>query len=194
MAKEYPLSELEIKAWKFAHSAHKGVNRKFTEVPYFYHVRQVFKLVKKVDISPEMGAAALLHDTVEDVEEVTIDIIREEFGDVVANLVKELTSDDVMVKVMGKSEYLLDKMNTISDKALIIKLCDRYQNLSDHFTASDSFRKKYYNETKFIIDKLKESRQLNRKQIIIVDWIEGLLNMMEKRYIFKTLESFKLVK
>lgn len=194
MAKEYPLSELEIKAWKFAHSAHKGVNRKFTEVPYFYHVRQVFKLVKKVDISPEMGAAALLHDTVEDVEEVTIDIIREEFGDIVSNLVKELTSDDTMVKVMGKSEYLLDKMNTISDKALIIKLCDRYQNLSDHFTASDSFRKKYYNETKFIIDKLKESRQLNRKQTIVIDWIEGLLKMMEKRYIFKTLESFKLLK
>lgn len=194
MAKEYPLSDLEIKAWKFAHSAHKGVNRKFTEVPYFYHVRQVFKLVKKVDISEEMGAAALLHDTVEDVEEVTIDIIKKGFGDVVANLVKELTSDSEMVGIMGKPEYLLDKMNSMSDKALIIKLCDRYQNLSDHFTASDSFRRKYYKETKFIIDELKGSRQLNRKQTIVIDWIEGLLRMMEKRYIFKTLESFKLIK
>jgi (p)ppGpp synthase/HD superfamily hydrolase len=190
MSKEYPLSDLEIKAWKFARSSHDGIKRKFTGVPYFYHVRQVFKLVKKVDSRSELGAASLLHDTVEDVEEVTVDIIRSEFGDVVASLVKELTSDKDMVKVMGKPEYLLDKMCSMSDDALIIKLCDRYQNLSDHFTASDSFRSKYYKETKYIIDNLKQSRQLNRKQIIVTDWIEGLLKMMENRYILK-FESFK---
>jgi (p)ppGpp synthase/HD superfamily hydrolase len=193
VSKQYPLSELEIKAWKFARNAHEGINRKFSGVPYFYHVRQVFKLVKKIDSRDELGAAALLHDTVEDVEEITIDVINKEFGTIVANLVKELTSDKEMLDIMGKPEYLLDKMNVMSDDALIIKLCDRYQNLSDHFSASDKFRRKYYQETKFIIDNLKQSRQLNRKQTIIVDWIEGLLRMMERRYVL-TFESFKFTR
>ncbi len=193
MSKTYPLSELETKAWKFAHNAHDGIKRKFSGVPYFYHVRQVFKLVKKVDTRKELGAAALLHDTVEDVENITYDVIKKEFGKRVADLVKELTSNDELVSVMGKSEYLADKLLSISDDALIIKLCDRYQNLSDHFTSSDKFRDKYFKETNYIITKLKQDRHLNRKQQIILDWIEGLLSMMKKRYKLNTFESFKLL-
>lgn len=186
------LTDLEKKAWKFAHDAHQGVKRRFSGSPYFYHVRQVFKLVKKVDTRPEMGAAALLHDTVEDVEGITYEIIKKEFDIIVADLVKELTSNDELVKVMGKPEYLADKLLSMSDDALVIKLCDRYQNLSDHFTASARFRQNYYKETSYIIKKLKEDRHLNRKQIIIIDWIEGLLTMMKKRYKVHTFESFKI--
>ena len=66
MPKKYPLSELEKKAWSFAEKAHAGVKRKFSGDPYFEHVRKVFKLVKKVDTNKILGAAALLHDTLED--------------------------------------------------------------------------------------------------------------------------------
>ena len=192
MSKNYPISELEKKAWKFAHDAHHGVERKFSGVPYFFHVRQVFKLVKKVDTSSELGAAALLHDTVEDVEEVTYEVILKEFGKRVADLVNELTSDKEKVLELGKSEYLSDKMIKMTNDALVIKLCDRYQNLSDHFTATTKFRRKYYSETKYIIEKLKKERNLNRKQIIVTDWIEGLLRMMENRYKVHTFESFTI--
>jgi len=192
MSKNYPISELEKKAWKFAHDVHHGVERKFSGVPYFFHVRQVFKLVKKVDPSSELGAAALLHDTVEDVEEVTYEVILKEFGKRVADLVNELTSDKEKVKEMGKADYLSDKMIKMTNDALVIKLCDRYQNLSDHFTATTKFRRKYYSETKYIIEKLKKERNLNRKQIIVTDWIEGLLRMMENRYKVHTFESFTI--
>lgn len=192
MSKNYPISELEKKAWKFAHDAHHGVERKFSGVPYFFHVRQVFKLVKKVDTSSELGAAALLHDTVEDVEEVTYEVILKEFGKRVADLVNELTSDKEKVEEMGKADYLSDKMIKMTNDALVIKLCDRYQNLSDHFTATTKFRRKYYSETKYIIEKLKKERNLNRKQIIVTDWIEGLLRMMENRYKVHTFESFTI--
>lgn len=193
MSKQYPLTEIEIKAWKFAHEAHKGVERKFSGVPYFYHVRQVFKLVKKIDTDEIMGAAALLHDTVEDVEEITYDIIKEEFGKEVADIVEELTSDKEIINSIGKAEYLASKMISMSDKALVIKLCDRFQNLSDHFTATTKFRRKYYLETNYIIEKLKQERHLTRKQLTVVNWIDGLLRMMEKRYKVHTFESFRLV-
>ena len=193
MPKKYPLTELEQKAWDFAVDAHKGVTRKFSGVPYFEHVRKVFKLVKKVDSRETLGAAALLHDTVEDVDWVTLDIIRKEFGLEVMNLVKELTSKDKLLDMLGKKNYLLNKMINMSNDALTIKLCDRLQNISDHFSASEKFRKNYYNETRYIIDGLKASRHLTRSQITVVNLIEGILDMMVKRYRVATFENFQLV-
>jgi GTP pyrophosphokinase len=190
MPKKYPLSELEKKAWKFAEEAHKGVSRKFSGDPYFEHVRKVFKLVKKIDTRETLGAAALLHDTLEDCPQVTYEILVQEFGKEVADIVKELTSKEDLIDAMGKADYLLDKMATMSDDALTVKLCDRLQNLSDHFSASDKFRKKYYDETKYIVDRLKVNRQLNKSQITVINLIIGLLDMMNRRYI-QTFEGFK---
>jgi GTP pyrophosphokinase len=191
MPKKYPLTELEQKAWVFAQEAHKGVSRKFSGDPYFEHVRKVFKLVKKVDTRETLGAAALLHDTLEDCPEVTYEILVKNFGKEVADIVKELTSKEDLIDAMGKADYLLDKMATMSDDALTVKLCDRLQNLSDHFSASDKFRKKYYEETKYIVDSLKANRQLNKSQITVINLIIGLLDMMNRRYI-QTFEGFKV--
>lgn len=191
MPKKYPLTELEKKAWSFAEKAHRGVSRKFSGDPYFEHVRKVFKLVKKVDTRETLGAAALLHDTLEDCPQVTYEILVENFGKEVANLVKELTSKEDLVDAMGKADYLLDKMATMSDDALTVKLCDRLQNLSDHFSASDKFRKKYYEETKYIVDSLKANRQLNKSQNTVINLIIGLLDMMNRRYI-QTFEGFNI--
>lgn len=188
MPKKYQLTELEKKAWEFAQNAHKDVLRKFTGDPYFEHVRKVFKLVKKIDTREILGAAALLHDVVEDTE-YTIEDIKREFGNEVAKLVKELTSEEDLLDGMGKTEYLLDKMSTMSNDALIIKLCDRLQNLSDHFTASTKFKENYYKQTKYISDKLRIERQLLRPQITVLDLIDGMLEMMDKRYI-KNFKSF----
>jgi len=191
MPKKYPLTELEKKAWEFAQEAHKGVSRRFSGDPYFEHVRKVFKLVKKFDTRETLGAAALLHDTLEDCPQVTYEILVQEFGKEVADIVKELTSKEDLIDVMGKADYLLDKMATMSDDALTVKLCDRLQNLSDHFSASDKFRKKYYLETKYITDRLKVNRQLNKSQIAVINLIIGLLDMMNRRYI-QTFEGFKV--
>lgn len=191
MPKKYPLSELELKAWEFAKEAHKGVNRKFSGVPYFEHVRKVFILVKKVDKREIMGAASLLHDTVEDVEWITYDVIKKEFGKEVADIVKELTSKDNVLQLMGKQNYLLNKMIHMSNDALIIKLCDRLQNLSDHFSSSDKFRRKYYLETKYIMDSLIVNRNLNRPQLTVYNQIVAILEMMSRRYKILSFESFQ---
>ena len=52
-------------------------------------------------------------------------------------------------------------MLNMSEDALIVKLADRLQNISDAFTASEKFRNKYYQETSKIVRSLEEGRELN---------------------------------
>ena len=183
----YPQTDIEKKAWAFAENAHYGVTRKFQNISYFDgHVRKVFGLVKQFDTRPTIGAAALLHDCVEDVEEITYDVILLEFGKEIADLVKELTSLEEYIDVMGKSDYLLDKMVTMSEDALIIKLCDRLQNISDSYSATERFRSNYYKETKYIIEGLKSNRVLNQTHQRIIQQIEGLLDNIKSRYKYES--------
>jgi (p)ppGpp synthase/HD superfamily hydrolase len=83
-----PQNELERCALEFATTAHASINqrRKYTGEPYIVHPIAVAELVRSVPHTPEMIAAAYLHDVVEDTP-VTIEEIREEFGPQVAELV-----------------------------------------------------------------------------------------------------------
>ncbi len=186
-----PKTNLEKKAWDFAKEAHKGVKRKFQKASYFDgHVAKVFGLVKQFDTRSELGAAALLHDCLEDTNTTYEDIV-ENFGKQVADLVKELTSNDELIKTMGKANYLLDKMSTMTDDALIIKLCDRLQNMSDSYSASEKFRSNYYKETKHIIDELSKNRQFNKIQNRIIEQINGLLGNIKTHYHYESLKYIK---
>jgi hypothetical protein len=59
----------------------------------------------------------------------------------VADIVLELTSDNNEIKYKSKTLYLIQKLIKMSDDALIVKLSDRLQNISDAFTTSEKFRK-----------------------------------------------------
>lgn len=190
-----PQSDIEKKAWEFAKTAHHGVGRKYSKSSYFDgHVAKVFGLVKQYDTRPIIGAAAILHDTIEDVDDVTYELLVSEFGKKIANLVQELTSDKESVKKLGKSKYLLDKMTHMSTDALFLKLCDRMMNISDMYSSPSDFKKKYYNETKFIIKGLKENRRLTMKHNRVITQIEALLSNVKSRNKFEshilTFESF----
>jgi (p)ppGpp synthase/HD superfamily hydrolase len=69
--------------------------------------------------------------------------IKELFGKEVADIVLELTSDnnEIKYKYESKTLYLIQKLIKMSDDALIVKLSDRLQNISDAFTTSEKFRK-----------------------------------------------------
>jgi GTP pyrophosphokinase len=191
------MTNLESKAIEFAKKAHEGVTRKFSGLPYFdEHVSKVYESVKKDGGDESEICAALLHDTIEDVDWVTYDVILSEFGKKIADLVQELTSDEEKIKKLGKGPYLLDKMLHMSEKALNIKLRDRWCNILDLNTSSEKFRNKYYNETKFIIEGLSE-RELTTRQQKIINEINQILDSIKEKiqvklkYI-KTFESFKV--
>ena len=60
------------RAEQFAQEAHKDHKRKYTGDPYYVHLDEVRRIVKAAGGSEDMQAAALLHDTVEDLSLIHI--------------------------------------------------------------------------------------------------------------------------
>ena len=83
-------AELLTRAALVAAEAHKGQTRKGGSVPYVNHVIEVAHLVAEAGGTPEMVAAAFLHDTVED-SEATRETVEADFGSCIATLVAGLT-------------------------------------------------------------------------------------------------------
>jgi len=147
--------ELIAAAKEFATKHHSGQTRKFSGKPYISHPSDVAALVEKYGGTPEMVAAAWLHDVVEDTGVSGGELV-EIFGDKVANLVEQVTNPPNLDK-SKKSEYIAKKMVNMTPDALTLKLCDRLNNVSDFDTASPKFVSKYAPATKYILDYLENS-------------------------------------
>lgn len=84
-----PDKELIQRAYRVAEEAHRGQKRNSGE-PYINHCLAVAQILAELRVPPEVLAAGLLHDTVEDTS-VTLKDIKRDFGDVVASLVDGVT-------------------------------------------------------------------------------------------------------
>jgi GTP diphosphokinase / guanosine-3',5'-bis(diphosphate) 3'-diphosphatase len=159
--------DLEKKAHEFAKIKHMGQKRS-NGTPYITHPERVADYVekfKKSHMLHQLKASAYLHDTLEDTD-TTYEELEKEFGKLVASLVNELTSNKEKSKEIGKAKYLADKLSDeLTDWALVLKLCDRRDNIDDLNTAKNpSFRKRYKEETEFILKELKQRRKLSPTQ------------------------------
>src|SRR5581483_4374384 len=87
----YSLADKELiqRAYRVAEEAHRDQKRISGE-PYINHCLAVAQILAELRVPPEVLAAGLLHDTVEDTT-VTLNDIQNDFGDVVANLVDGVT-------------------------------------------------------------------------------------------------------
>ena len=125
--------KLVEKAWKFAEAAHEGQIRKSGE-PYFTHPCLVASILTDLMIDPPTIAAGLLHDTVEDCEGITLDTIREKFGEEVADLVDGVTKLnrlDFANREEAQAESLRKMILAMSRdiRVVLIKLADRLHNM-----------------------------------------------------------------
>ena len=107
------------------HQRRKGSARE----PYVNHLLEVASLVAEATEGKDTGLviAALLHDAIED-QEVPIELIEDEFGKRVADVVSEVTDD----KALPKEERKTNQIRTASEKsndAKIIKLGDKISNM-----------------------------------------------------------------
>lgn len=122
------------KAIIFATNAHSGSFRKGTNLPYIIHPMEVASIVSTMTDDRSVIAAAMLHDTVEDTN-TTIDDIRREFGDKVADLVssesenkrEDLPSGDTWK--IRKQETVGRLKNESSKEAKMIALGDKLSNI-----------------------------------------------------------------
>lgn len=136
----------------FAEAAHASIDhrRKYGGDPYIVHPREVEQILLKLAVNPvtdEMRAAALLHDVVEDTP-VTIEQIREEFGDAVTALVSDLT--DVAVPSDGnrKTRMGINLAHTeaASAEAHTIKCADIVSNAPSITEHNPGFARKWLKE------------------------------------------------
>ena len=146
MTKDFPLTKKEfISVIDFIKIKHEGQYRKFSLCPYYVHPIRVASMVYKYKDShkiDELVIASLCHDLLEDTP-TTEKEIEEMFGWQVLSLVQGLTTNKEECEKIGKANYLSNKMINMSSWALVIKLCDRLDNVSDFIYASDSFVQKY---------------------------------------------------
>lgn len=166
-------------ALEFATRMHEGEFRK-NGAPYISHPIKVAEYVSKFKISKEkdiLVTAAYLHDVLENTNATYYDIVYL-FGAQVASIVLELTTDEDLKKEIGKERYLEIKMKNMSSWALVIKLCDRLDNVSDLKTSNEEFRNRYSKETIEIIDYLIKNRYLSKTHLNIIKEILNSLSIL----------------
>jgi guanosine-3',5'-bis(diphosphate) 3'-pyrophosphohydrolase len=149
-----------LKAAHFAAIRHSQQRRKGAAAePYVNHLLEVAELVAGAlpEPDPNLVIAALLHDTVEDVE-VTKEELIEKFGADVAGLVLEVTDDKSLSKQERKRLQVLHAPKK-SVRAQFIKLADKISNLRAMLNSppadwSLQRRQEYFEWAKQVVDAL----------------------------------------
>jgi (p)ppGpp synthase/HD superfamily hydrolase len=181
------------KAQVFATAAHAAVKhvRKYTGEPYIVHPIHVMSIVKTVEHTDAMLAAALLHDTVEDTG-VTIDLIEQEFGTEVAELVGWLT--DVSKKDDGnravRKQMDLEHTAQAPAAAQTIKLADLISNTSSIVKNDPKFAETYLKEKQALL------KVLTKGDPALISWTHATLlngqSVVEHNRIQESLKNMEL--
>ena len=156
-----------LEALEFAAAAHAGQRRKDGRTPYIVHPVGVFRhLVADLGVEDaDLGCTALLHDVVED-SGVTVPEVARRFGPRVARYVAALTVPPELhgerVPGEAKTRRLLDDVGSMPWEAVLVKLCDRWDNLEDVPNAPwDRAKRRYYaNQTQRILRALRRRLRL----------------------------------
>ena len=139
-------------ALDFATDAHDNQWRRSGEA-YIMHPCSVAKiLADEMDVvDPEILSAALLHDTVEDVEAVTIEVVGEKFGAYVAAIVEgctKVTQDSSDKQALSKKVHRkIFTEAALRPEVMLVKLADRLHNLRTLSAMPKHKRQKISDET-----------------------------------------------
>ena len=135
------------KAIEFALMAHEGALRKGTGLPYILHPLEAAAIAAQLTKDPDVIAAAILQDVLEDTS-FTADDIRDRFGERVAELVISCT-ENKRRNVSSPDSWNLRKRETIehlktaSCDEKIVAFADKLSNLrsmvTDYMAEGESF-------------------------------------------------------
>lgn len=141
----------------FATAAHAAVGqtRKYTGEPYVVHPIEVASLVESVGGTEAMVAAALLHDVLEDTG-VTVDVLEEQFGSEVADLVLWLTDVSKPGDGNRSTRKALDRQHSAAAPAAAqtIKVADLISNTRSIVAHDPGFAKVYLEEKRLLLEVL----------------------------------------
>ncbi|MEU1056357.1 HD domain-containing protein [Streptomyces sp. NPDC005876] len=128
----YPDADLDIlrRAYLLAESSHRGQMRKSGE-PYITHPLAVTLILAELGAETTTLTASLLHDTVEDTD-VTLEQVREQFGEEVRYLVDGVTKLEKVDYGAAAEPETFRKMLVATGndvRVMSIKLADRLHNM-----------------------------------------------------------------
>jgi (p)ppGpp synthase/HD superfamily hydrolase len=131
-------SEVIARALAKADEAHTGQVRNGSGgLPYIEHPKMVAATLVAHDYADATLAAALLHDVVED-SDTTVEDLRAEFGDTIADLVAALSDDESIANYRRRKEEHRGRVAAVDGDALAIYAADKLINLA---TISESIRR-----------------------------------------------------
>lgn len=124
---------------EYVKNKHEGQKRK-QGTPYYLHPYAVAEILKNKGFNEEYQIAGLLHDTLEDTNATKEEILK-------------LTNENVLEAVVlvtkehgyNMQEYYSRIMK--NDMARMVKLADRWHNLSESAMTNYLFKQKYIKET-----------------------------------------------
>lgn len=153
------MNDLEQRAKAFAERHHGAIQqvRKYTGEPYVHHPAAVAELVRSVPHTPEMIAAAWLHDTVEDTE-ATLEEIHYQFGAEVASLVEMLTDVSRPEDGNRAARKALDREHSAqaSPEGKTVKLADLLDNADSIIQHDPHFSKVFLREAAQLLALMRE--------------------------------------
>ena len=128
------LTDRFSRALTLTHELHQTQTRKDGKVPYISHLMGVSALVLRYGGNEDEAIAALLHDAAEDQGgKKALVLIQEEFGEIVAHIVKGCSDTLQMPKPPWKQrklEYIAHLKNT-DESTLIVAASDKLYNALD---------------------------------------------------------------
>jgi len=152
--------EIVLRAAAFAAEKHRHQRRKDEEAsPYINHPVQVAHILVQENVEdPEVLAAALLHDTIEDTN-TSLEELEIVFGYEIAVIVNECT-DNKKLNKLERKQAQIDHAAHISHKAKLVKLADKIANVNDINDAppagwSLERKREYFDWAKKVVDQMR---------------------------------------
>lgn len=140
------------RAYEFAREKH-GTQLRQSGDPYYSHPVRVATLLAATRLDEATILAGLLHDTVEDCDDVDLALIEDQFGSDVAELVDGVTKlgqleyqSEASKQAENFQKFILATVNDV--RVLLVKLADRMHNMRTlHFKKKEESRRRVARET-----------------------------------------------
>ena len=133
MANKFINTDLLDRAIIFAVKAHHNTERRGKGFPYIVHPMEAVEIVATITPDQELLAAAALHDTIEDTD-VTVEDIRMEFGERIAELV--FAESDQFTEGISeedswhdRKQAAIDRLASATHDAKIVAMGDKLSNM-----------------------------------------------------------------
>ena len=183
------------KAYNFAIKAHSSQKRASGD-PYSVHPIEVANILIDLKLDSATIATGLLHDTIEDTF-ATYEIIKEEFGEEVAELVDGVTKISVFENTAAansKAENFRKLILATSKdiRVLVVKLADRLHNMRTIKSIErEDKRKRIAHETMEIYAPLADRMGMHRIRDELEDLSFEVLNLDARKLIQNRLNEIK---